>query len=139
MKEHFKRFWLHYFVFGICVFFIYKLIKDNNSRTGGSSNDDAPSSIDVNKQVCTSTSYQEEVKTIQQYINANMLINNENLDPPLVIDGYMGINTSYIINGLQRFNNGETMLTMGEFSALNQQVCTSINDVMALVSNWNNG
>lgn len=139
MKEHLQRFWLHYFVLGILVFFIYKLIKDNNSKRRGSSNGEAPSSIDVNKQVCTSTSYSEEVKTIQQYVNANMLVNGASLQPPLVIDGYMDINTSYIIDNLQLFNNNEPLLSNDGYGSLNRQICTSVNEVISLVSNWNNG
>ena len=138
MKEHLQRFWLHYFVLGILVFFIYKLIKDNNSKSRGSSNGETPSSIDVNKQVCTSTSYSEEVKTIQQYVNANMLVNGASLQPPLVVDGYMDINTSYIIDNLQLFNNNEPLLSNDGYGSLNRQICTSVNEVISLVSNWNN-
>lgn len=98
MKQHFSKFWLHYFAIAVCIWFIYKLYKDNKGAGGTGNGNPAPSVLDYSKTISTGSS-SEEVKAAQAYINMHM--DSAQLQAnPLVEDGLFGPNTTTIIEAL---------------------------------------
>lgn len=133
MKEHATKFWLHYLILGICVFFIIKLYSDN--ITGGNGNiapvldsNNNMTSLDYNKILSTGNAYSAEVKAAQAYINMHMNLpavqNN-----PLNEDGILGINTSIIISALQACNSGS--------GGAETSVSISLSEVISYTDNYN--
>jgi hypothetical protein len=100
MKQHLSKYWLYYFAIAVCIWFIYKLSRDNIGGAGNAVNSTtAPTSLDYNKTLTTGSN-SEEVRAAQAYINMNMDSPTLQADP-LTEDGILGVNTSHIISALQ--------------------------------------
>jgi len=129
MKTHLNRFWLHYFVLAICVFFIVKLYSDN--KGGGKSKGTPPSELDYTKVLTTGTN-SPEVKAAQAYVNSN--IDNQQVQGnPLSEDGILGVNSTMIFELLKFCPVG-----VGQFSP-SGSVSITLNEVIALTDSYNCG
>ena len=133
MKEHATKFWLHYLILGICVFFIIKLYSDN--KTGGDGNVapvlDSNSNVtplDYNKTLYTSNAYSAEAQAAQAYINMHM--NSPHLQAdPLSEDGILGVNSSHMMSGLQ-------VCAAGGGTVINT-ITTTLSEVIILTDAYN--